>query len=281
MRALVLGGNGMLGRAVAEHWRRRQRAVLALDRDHADIADRGRLTAWAEDFRPELIVNCAAFTAVDRCESERSAAFAINGDAVANVVAAADRIGAALIHISSDYVFDGKAEAPYREDAATAPLSVYGESKLRGEKQALRYPRSLVVRASWLFGPGGDNFVTTIRRLLQGGKSPLEVVDDQKGCPTYTPFLARALWDLAARGARGIVHYCNREAVSWHGFATEIARILSPGTPVLPVTTAEFPRPAPRPVYSVLDSRRFETLVGRQVEPWLAGLTAYLSQGES
>ncbi len=270
----------MLGKAVTEHWRRRRRAVLALDRDHADIADRERLIAWAEAFRPELIVNCAAFTAVDRCESERETAFEINGDAVANVVAAADRVGAGLIHLSSDYVFDGAAEKPYPEDAATAPLSVYGESKLRGEEEALRYPRALVVRASWLFGPGGANFVGTIRRLLRKGVSPLRVVDDQKGCPTYTPFLARALWDLAARGTRGLVHYCNRQAVSWHGFATEIGRFLSPGTPVLPVPTSEFPRPAPRPAYSVLDPRRFENAVGRRVEPWLAGLTAYLFQGE-
>ncbi len=281
MRALVLGGTGMLGKAVAEHWRRRQKAVLAIDREHADITDREGLFAWVDAFRPELIVNCAAFTAVDRCESEAEAAFAINGDAVANVVAAADRVGAGLIHLSSDYVFDGAAEVPYREDAATAPLSVYGKSKLRGEEEALRYPRALVVRASWLFGPGGPNFVTTIRRLLSEGHSPLRVVDDQKGCPTYTPFLARALWDLAAAGTRGIVHYCNRGAVSWHGFAAEIAGSLSPETPVLPVTSAEFPRPAPRPAYSVLDSRQFEIVVGRRVEAWLAGLTAYLSQGES
>ncbi len=270
----------MLGKAVAEYWRCRQRAVLALDRDHADIEDRERLIAWAENFRPELIVNCAAFTAVDRCESERETALAVNGSAVANVVAAADRVGAGLIHLSSDYVFDGTAETPYREDARTAPLSVYGESKLRGEEEALRYPRALVVRASWLFGPGGPNFVTTIRRLLSEGVSPLRVVDDQRGCPTYTPFLARALWDLAAAGTRGIVHYCNREAVSWHGFAAEIARFLSPETPVLPVTTSEFPRPAKRPAYSVLDPSHFETTVGRRVEPWLAGLTAYLFQGE-
>ncbi len=270
----------MLGKAVAEHWRRRQKAVLAIDREHADITDREGLCAWADAFHPELIVNCAAFTAVDRCESEPDAAFAINGDAVANVVAAADRVGAGLIHLSSDYVFDGTAGVPYREDAATAPLSVYGKSKLRGEEEALRYPRALVVRASWLFGPGGPNFVTTIRRLLSEGHSPLRVVDDQKGCPTYTPFLARALWDLVATGMRGSVHYCNRDAVSGHGFATEIAGSLSPGTPVLPVTSAEFPRPALRPAYSVLDSKQFEIAVGRRVEPWLAGLTAYLSQGE-
>ncbi len=271
----------MLGKAVAKHWRRRQRAVLAIDREHADIADRRQLFAWVDRFRPELIVNCAAFTAVDLCETERATAFAINGDAVANVVAAGERAGANLIHLSSDYVFDGAATAPYKEDATPAPLSVYGESKLRGEVEALRYPRSLLVRASWLFGPDGPNFVATIGRLLREGQPELRVVDDQRGCPTYTPFLARAIWDLAALEARGIVHYCNRPAVSWHGFATEIAQFLAPHTPVLPVASSEFPRPAPRPAFSTLDTELFENTVGRRVEPWLAGLTAYLSQGES
>lgn len=277
MRALVLGGTGMLGKAVAAHWRRRQKAVLALGHGQADVTDRPRLLEWVHAFRPELIINCAAFTQVDRCEAEREKALAVNGRAVANVVAAAERARARLIQVSSDYVFAGDAEAPYVEEAATGPRSVYGESKLEGEGQALRYERSLVVRASWLFGPGGPNFAATIRRLLRTSEEPLRVVDDQIGCPTYTPFLARALWDLAQRGLEGVVHYCNREAVSWHGFATEIAAVCAPQRRVLPVSTAEFPRPAPRPAYSVLDTKRFEHAVGRRVEPWISGLTAYLS----
>ena len=276
MRALVLGGTGMLGTAVAAHWRKRQHAVLALGHEQADITDRHRLEGWMRSYRPELVINCAAFTQVDRCETERSRSMAVNGDAVANVVGAAAQVGARVIHISSDYVFDGRAEVPYREGMATAPGSVYGESKLQGEKEALRSERALVVRTSWLFGPGGANFVTTMRRLLSEDRAPLKVVDDQIGCPTYAPFLARALWDLATRGLTGIVHYCNREAVSWHGFATEIAKALAPGRPVLPVRTSEFPRPAPRPAYSVLDTEHFEAQVGRRVEPWVAGLTAYL-----
>ncbi len=267
----------MLGKAVAGHWRRRQQAVLALSHAQADIADRAGLVAWAEIFKPEVVVNCAAFTQVDRCESERETALRVNGEAVANVVAAAERVGAGLIHLSSDYVFDGTAAAPYLEDAPTGPASVYGESKLLGERQALRYPRALVVRASWLFGPGGPNFAATIRRLLSTSDKPLRVVDDQVGCPTYTPFLARALWDLAALDLTGLIHYCNRDAVSWFGYAKEIARFLAPDALIEPVTTAEFPRPAPRPAYSVLDTQRFESAAGRRVEPWASGLTAYLS----
>ncbi len=224
-----------------------------------------------------VVITGAAFTLVERGAAERETAMAVNGAAVANVAAAAEHCGARLIHVSSDYVFDGAADAPYAEEAATGPRSVYGESKLEGERQALRYPRSLVVRASWLFGPGGPNFVATIRRLLAVADEPLKVVDDQIGCPTYTPFLARALWDLASRGLEGVVHYCNRDAVSWYDFAREIAGTVVPAHPILPGPTSEVPRPAPRPAYSVLDTKRFETAVGRRVEPWIAGLTAYLS----
>ncbi|MEM7354359.1 MAG: dTDP-4-dehydrorhamnose reductase [Acidobacteriota bacterium] len=275
MRALVLGGTGMLGKAVTAHWRHRQQAVLALSRQQADITDRRALDAACQSFRPETVINCAAFTQVDRCETERDQAMAVNGAAVGNVAAAARKVGARLIHISSDYVFAGDADAPYTEDATTGPRSVYGESKLRGEEEALQHPDALVVRASWLFGPGGPNFVVTIRNLL-AERSELKVVDDQIGCPTYTPFLARALWDLGEAETSGIVHYCNRDAVSWHGFATEIARAVAPAARVLPVPTSEFPRPAPRPAFSVLATQRFEEAVGRQVEPWISGLAAFL-----
>lgn len=276
MRALVLGGTGMLGSAVVAHWRRRQQPVLGLSRVQADVTDRSRLGQWMRSFRPEVVINCAAFTQVDHCETERDTAMRVNGDAVADVVAAAGELDARVIHLSSDYVFDGRAETPYAEGAATGPESVYGQSKLRGEEAALSYERSLVLRASWLFGPGGPNFVATIRRLLAAADGPLRVVDDQKGRPTYTPFLARAIWDLARLEMTGVVHYGNREAVTWHGFATEIARLVAPEAQVLPVPTSEFPRPAPRPAYSVLDTRLFETAVGRRVETWSSGLAAYL-----
>lgn len=287
MRALVLGGAGMLGQAVVVEGRRRGATVLGLSRTQADLTDRDRLLSWADSFDPDLVVNCAAFTQVDACEERRQHAMAVNGEAVANVVEMARRCstdrggdrgrgrGARLIHISSDYVFDGSATEPYGEDAPTGPLSVYGESKLLGEQRALEYDDALALRASWLFGPGGPNFVATIARLLRAGK-PLRVVDDQVGCPTYTPYLARAIWDLAPLELRGILHYRNREAVSWHGFAQEIAHFTNPTVEVRPIPTSEYPRPAHRPAYSVLDVSRFETAVGRRVEPWVAGLAAYL-----
>jgi dTDP-4-dehydrorhamnose reductase len=277
MRTLIFGGGGMLGRAVVRAARRRDLPALALTREQADVTDRERLLYWAEAFRPELVVNCAAYTKVDACESDRERAFEVNGRAVAHAVAAAERAGARLIQVSTDYVFDGAARRPYAEDASPAPISVYGESKLEGERRALAYERALVVRSSWLFGHGGPNFVATILGLIERGERTLRVVDDQTGCPTYTPYLAEAIWELARNGAAGVVHYRNREPVTWCGFAAEIARLWDTGVEVVPVTTAEFPRPARRPAYSVLAVDRFEQATGRRVEPWGLGLVEYLA----
>jgi dTDP-4-dehydrorhamnose reductase len=276
MRCLVFGGTGMLGQAVVAEARSRGWAALGLSHAQADLTDRGRLLGWADAFRPEIVVNCAAFTQVDACETETERAFAVNGAAVANAAAVADRAGARLVHVSTDYVFDGTARTPYAEEAPASPLSIYGRSKLAGEAHALASERGLVVRTSWLFGPGGPNFVATMVDLIEAGRVPLRVVKDQEGCPTYAPFLARALLDLAHLGVTGVVHYRNREPVSWYAFAAEIARLWSGAVEVVPITTTEFPRPAPRPAWSVLDVTRFEGLTGRRVEPWEWGLVETL-----
>lgn len=282
MRALVLGGTGMLGRQVVAEGRRRGHAVLGLSRGQADVTDRDALLAWARELRPAVVVNCAAMTAVDDCEAEEERAFAVNARGVAHAAAAARAVDARLVQVSTDYVFDGRAETPYAEDAATAPLSVYGRSKRAGEEEALEGTggRALVVRTSWLFGPGGWNFVLTMLRQVARGTDPLRVVDDQVGRPTYTPYLARAIWDLLGprpeASAGGLVHYGNREPVSWYGFAREIVASWEPSARVEPVTTDVFPRPAERPAYSVLDVARFEALAGRPVESWRAGLGPYL-----
>jgi dTDP-4-dehydrorhamnose reductase len=287
MRCLVLGGTGMLGRRVVAEARSRGWAALGLSREQADVTggtgatEDGRLLGWAEAFRPEVVVNCAAHTKVDACETEPERAFAVNAGGAGRAAALARRAGARLVHVSTDYVFAGRLEEnhgePYAEDAPTGPLSVYGRSKLEGERRALDYDRSVVVRTSWLFGPGGSNFVATMVSLIEAGRLPLRVVVDQEGCPTYTGFLARALLDLAALEATGIVHYRNREPVSWYAFAVAVARLWSGAADVVPVTTAEFPRPAPRPAYSVLDVGRFERLAGRRVEPWEWGLVETLA----
>ena len=277
MRCLVLGGTGMLGSAVVAAARSRGWAALGLSRTQGDLTDRDRLLGWAERFRPDVVVNCAAYTKVDAAETERELAFGVNGEGVAAAAALASQAGARLVHVSTDYVFDGKASEPYREDAPTAPLSVYGQSKLEGERRALACDRSVVVRTSWLFGPGGPSFVAAMVGLIEAGRLPLRVVADQQGCPTSTASLARALLDLALWETTGVVHFQNREPVSWYAFAVEITRLWSGAVEVVPVTTAEFPRPAPRPAYSVLDVGRFEHLAGRRVEPWEEGLVETLA----
>jgi dTDP-4-dehydrorhamnose reductase len=265
----------MLGKAVVREARGRGWSVLGPSRGQADVTDAGRVRDAVASFRPELVVNCAALTRVDDCETRREEAFAVNAAGAGHVADAATAAGAALVQVSTDYVFDGRERRPYREDAPTAPLSVYGASKLGGEEAARRHPRALVLRTSWLFGPGGSNFVATIAHRLRE-RAPLRVVDDQVGCPTYTRFLAAALLDLARRGATGLLHYRNREPVSWHGFALEIAGLCDRGAAVEPVASASFPRPARRPAYSVLDVERCEALLGRRVEPWGWGLAEYL-----
>jgi len=276
VRALIFGAGGLLGQPLSRELERRAIEHMALDRAGADITDRARVNDLVRTFRPDVLFNCAAYTKVDDCEREVEQARAVNATAVAHLAAAAKSAGAQLVHVSTDFVFDGGQRLPYHEESRTAPLQVYGLTKLEGEREALRWERAVVVRTSWVFGPGGASFVATILRLLTR-PDPIRVVDDQVGCPTYAPFLARALVALAERGARGIVHYRNDGPISWHGFAVEIARRVAPGREIAACTTAEFPRPARRPAYSVLDVERYEAIVGAPVEPWRRGLDECLN----
>ncbi|MBP7586502.1 MAG: dTDP-4-dehydrorhamnose reductase [Thermoanaerobaculia bacterium] len=276
MRTLVFGGTGIVGGALVSEGRRRGWPVLGLSHAQGDISDPRRVADACAAFRPALIVNCAAFTKVDLCETERASAFAVNGTAVGHLVRAAEASGARLVHLSTDYVFDGRATSPYTEEHPTAPQSVYGASKLEGERQALASERSLVVRTSWIFGARGANFVDTIAGRIRNGQKSFRVVEDQVGAPTWAPFLARAVSDLGEWGITGLVHYQNRPAVSWYGLAREIARRLDPAVEVVPIPTSEAPRPAPRPAFSVLAVDRFEQLAGRNVESWQDGLAKHL-----
>ena len=277
MRCLVFGGTGILGRALAREQRRRGESILALSQEQADLEDAAAVARWIDVFRPEAVINCAAWTRVDDCESNPDLAFRVNGRAVSHAARAAQAAGVAFVQVSTDYVFDGRANSPYSEDATPSPLSVYGASKLEGERQALAgHPRALVVRTSWLFGEGGPNFVDTILGILRRGERRLRVVGDQFGGPTHAPALARAILDLLERRASGIVHYRGRDAVSWADFARAIVDERAPDAQVETVTTAEFPRPAPRPAFSVLAVGRAEQLLGRRVEPWRQGLWEHL-----
>ena len=278
MRTLVFGGTGIVGSALVREGRSRGWPVLGLARGQGEITDRRRVDEICAAFRPDLIVNCAAFTQVDLCESAPEHAFAVNAAAVGNLVHAAGAAGARLVHLSTDYVFDGRSTTPYAEEHPTAPQSIYGASKLAGEEAALAGGRALVVRTSWVFGSGGPNFVDTIAGRIRGGQKSFRVVADQLGAPTWAPFLARAVSDLGEWGTTGLVHYQNRPTLSWYEFAREIARRLDPEVEVAPIPTSEAPRPAERPAYSVLAVDRFENLAGRSVESWEDGLTRHLGR---
>ena len=280
-RAVVLGAAGQLGREVADELRRRGVDVLAADRRRADLTDTEASAALAARLGAAAVYNCAAYTNVDGCEADPETALEINGRAPARLAAALPP-ACRLIHVSTDYVFDGRGRRPYREDDPTAPGTAYGRSKL-GAEQAVADAGGLVVRTSWVFGPEGRNFVSAIAARLGRGE-PLRVVSDQIGCPTYAPYLARALVDLQAAGAAGIVHYCNAPATSWHGFAVAVVGALGLNAEVEPIATADLPRPAVRPAYSVLDVARFESITSRRVEEWTAGLDDYferLGQGKA
>lgn len=277
MRVLVFGASGIVGRAFVSEAAGRRWPVRGLARAEADIADRSAVRAALAAHAPELVVNCAAFTRVDDCEREGETAARVNDLAVGILAEESERAGARLAHLSSDYVFDGTAREPYDETAPPAPLSAYGRTKRAGERRALAAPGALVVRTSAVFGPGGANFVDAIAGLLRRGGAPLRVVSDQVTAPTYAPFLARALADLGESRATGIWHYRNREPASWYELALAIGRELGPEPEIEAIPTAELPRPARRPAWSVLAVDKFETAFGRRVETWAAGLTTHLA----
>lgn len=272
----------MVGRDLRDALTARDEDFVALTRGDLDVTDSGRVNAVVEEHAPAIIVNCAAYTKVDQAEVEESLANAINGSAVELLAAAANAAGALLVHLSSDFVFDGTSRVPYDVTDATGPLSAYGRSKLLGEFGAAQAEKHLIVRTSWLFGVHGPNFVEAIRNQIRKGTNPLRVVADQRGRPTYTPHLAEAIVRLARLAcdspvARGIVHYADAGECSWFDFAGAIAEESGSDVAVQPVTTAEFPRPAKRPAYSVLSTERYERLTGVAPESWRDGLREYLT----
>jgi dTDP-4-dehydrorhamnose reductase len=273
---LVTGSYGQLGRAVIAEIQSRGMSAVGRDLDTLDITDRDSVIEWVVSAGPRAVINCAAFTAVDECEVREDEALAANGTAVGHLAEGCNETGAALVQISTDYVFDGTANRPYREDDPVAPASAYGRTKLRGEELARTATDHVIARTAWLYGRGGKHFVGAIRGQLDAGNPRLRVVADQIGSPTFCGDVASALLDLLDAGATGLVHVVNTGTTSWHGFASEIARLLGADTAIDPVATEEFPRPAPRPAYSVLDTRRMESLIGRRMPSWQDALARYL-----
>lgn len=258
MRVLVTGAGGQVGREVeALLATMPHHEVLALARSELDISDRERALQVCGEWVPEVVINAAAFTAVDACEDHWEKAFAVNALGPRHLAEGARLVGAHLVHISTDYVFDGFSPRPYVEWDPTGPLSVYGRSKLAGEQEVLSLlPGATVVRSSWVCGRYGANMVKTVLRL-GAGKGPLHFVDDQKGCPTFADDLATMLVRLAVARHPGVFHVTNQGATTWFGFAREVLAAARMGPErVEPIRTAELvpPRPARRPANSVLDN---------------------------
>lgn len=278
MRALITGAGGQLGGALVASAPAGS-VLVAVDRAALDVSDASAVAALVARERPNVILNAAAYTAVDRAESEEAQALAINGHAVGHLAQAAQKAGARLVHVSTDFVFDGRSGTPYAPDAPTAPLSAYGRTKLAGEQAA--GSDALIVRTSWVYAPTGGNFVRTMLRLM-AERNEVRVVADQIGSPTYAPGLAEALWRLAPMEARGILHYSDSGVASWYDFAVAIQEealalgLLDRVVPVIPITTADYPTPARRPAYSVLDKSATTALLGDPVPHWRANLRQML-----
>ena len=269
MKVLVTGAGGQLGRALGPALADRE--VVALGHAALDITDLAAVRAAVAAHRPQAIVNAAAYNLVDEAESEPQAAQRVNADGPRSLAVAAAEAGAAILHVSTDYVFDGEAGRPYDEHDATNPLSAYGRSKLAGE-MAVREanPRHFVVRTAWVFAPEGRNFPNSIRRLAAQG--PVRVVDDQTGSPTYAPHLAQGLARLLPSGAYGTYHMAGAGAATWHALTVALFAALRLDCDVLRATTAEFPRPARRPRFAPLVTVREPPMV---LPPWQEGVLAY------
>jgi dTDP-4-dehydrorhamnose reductase len=282
VKALIVGAAGQLGRALAAA-APPHATLAALDRGALDITDAAAVDAALRAHRPDLVINAAAYTAVDRAESDSERAFAINATAATRLAAVATAQGARLVHVSTDFVFDGTASSPYPPDAPTAPLGVYGASKLAGERGVqLTAPDALILRTAWVYAAEGANFLRTMLRLMDE-RDEVRVVCDQVGTPTHAASLARAIWRLTEAGAAGIHHWTDAGVASWYDFAVAIAEeaqsagLLRRAIPIVPIPTSAYPTPARRPAYSVLDKQQTWALAGI-ASHWRCELRAALDQ---
>ncbi len=252
--------------------------AVGVDVAEMDVTDAGRVRAVVGRERPDVVINCAAFTQVDDCERNRDLCFDVNARGAGNVARESAAVGALVVHISTDYVFGGDVDVPYGEGARPGPLSAYGESKLEGEKRvAAAATEYIVVRAAWLFGVGGVNFVSKVLARAKSGE-PLEVVDDERGSPTYAGHLAEALAKLVGSGFRGVVHVAGAGVASWYDVAAEVLRLTGLQTPLKAIKAGELNLAARRPRYSALDTSLYTALTGVAVPPWQEGLAAYLRE---
>ena len=276
MKILVTGAKGMLGTDLMAALRVRHEAI-GVDIAEFDILDEQDARGYIKDTAPDWVIHGAAFTNVDGCEAEPDKAYKVNGEGPKNIALGCRDAGANMLYISTDYVYDGKKDGPYKESDPVGPLNVYGLSKLKGEENTLSVlPGALVVRTSWLYGLNGPNFVKAILGQV-GKKDELGVVNDQFGSPTYTPDLADALVRLIEADAKGIVHVSNEGSCSWMEYAVKILELSHvDGIRVKPMTTAELGRPALRPANSVLSKEKYYGITGQRLRNWQDALSEYI-----
>ena len=289
MRILLTGANGQVGRELSSCGGQRGFEILALDRSDLDITDPVSVSREVNRSGVSLVVNAAGYTAVDEAESEPELAFATNRDGPAYLASACGKAGIPLVHISTDYVFDGQKKGAYLETDPVSPLSIYGKSKAAGEVEVRKRMREyLILRTGWVYGVHGHNFVKTMLRLGRE-KEVVQVVDDQYGCPTYAADLAETILRIAAQLQEGrqiiwgTYHYCGKGVTSWHGFAEEIFRLVNQYTSlkvkrIEPISTAEYPTPAKRPANSVLDCSLVEKEFGIRSRPWSESLARMIKE---
>jgi dTDP-4-dehydrorhamnose reductase len=277
MKTLVTGSAGMLAKDLIPCLLKMGHEVLAPPEDKLDITNLGVVKHAVDEFAPDLIINCAAYTNVDEAEKQEHQALMVNGLGVQNLCILCQEHDIPLVHFSTDYVFDGTKPSPYTIYDETNPINAYGRSKLLSEKYILwLLSKFYLIRTSWLFGLHGKNFIETMLEIGQKQKQ-VSVVTDQKGCPTWTRHLAEATVALIETGRYGIYHVTNSEPTTWFDFTKEIFRLAGMSTEVLPVTSEQFPRPAKRPSNSVLDPFPLKEVLGRGMPSWKAALKEYLS----
>lgn len=279
-RVLVLGAKGMAGSALmgvlSSHFE-----LIGLGHEELDITTEIETLRTVQDIRPSIVIHAAGYTDVDGCETNPDRAFSVNSQGTLHVARACRQTGASLVYISTDYVFDGKGSRPYREEEPVNPISIYGKSKLEGERHVQTLLNEFtIVRTQWLFGKGGKNFVTTVLSLAREG-NPLTIVRDQIGSPTYVVDLSWAIFRLLENGSHGVFHVANSSSCSWYDFAQEIVRTAEiSDIEIIPVDGAFLGRPAPRPNYSVLNCERLTLETGLTMRPWQQALREFVKGRE-
>ncbi|WP_230931975.1 dTDP-4-dehydrorhamnose reductase [Priestia sp. TSO9] len=275
-KVLITGANGQLGKELVELFTEKGFEVYGFGRDRMDITNQAQVQEMISTLKPNIVLHSAAHTQVDLAESEPDQAFLINAYGTRNVAVAAEAVGAKLVYVSTDYVFDGTTDEPYNEFSPTSPLGVYGKSKLAGE-QFVRdlHSKFFIVRTSWVYGKHGANFVKTMLKLGEERKE-LSVVADQIGCPTYTLDLAHAILELVGTQKYGVYHISNSGSCSWYEFAKEIFKVSNMEVQVKPCTTADFPRPAARPANSVFEHMSIKLNNFTSIRHWREALSSFL-----